>query len=87
VIRLVFLCDGAAGHARLGECQVARIVILDGYGIALFTDAVDVVKEEGWTFRRFGEKFIVRCPKCEALKVKRRQAQALRERLKRERTG
>lgn len=82
MIRLTFACDGAAGRERLQECDVKKTFELDGYGIALFTNAVDVVKLEGWTFRRFGERFIVRCPKCEGLRVKRNEARAKRDTLR-----
>jgi hypothetical protein len=86
MIRLSFACDGAAGHERLGECGEIHVVQFPGYGVGLFRDAVALVQEKGWTFTQFGPRFIVRCPKCEALKVKRNLARQKRDRLREART-
>jgi hypothetical protein len=79
VISLTFACDGAKGRERLKECSTTKILHLDGYGAAILPDAIKTLIEQGWTFRRFGERFIVRCPKCEALRVSRNAARARRD--------
>jgi hypothetical protein len=82
MIRLTFACDGAAGRERIGECDVKYVIEFHGCGEALFTDSLALVKSKGWTFRRFGARFIVRCPRCEGLRVKRNEASAKRDTLR-----
>jgi hypothetical protein len=82
VIRLSFACDGAAGRERLRECDAVEVCYLTGYGEALLPEAVAVLKAKGWTFIHFGKRFIVRCPKCETLKVRRNEARAKRDTLR-----
>ena len=82
MIRLIFACDGAAGRERLRECDQQKVILLDGTGVGLFRAATFAMENEGWTFFRFGARFIVRCPKCEALKVKRNAARTKRDTLR-----
>lgn len=89
MIRLTFACDGAVGRERLKECDVREVVYLESYGAALLPDAVAGMKRKGWTFRHYGNtsngvrgRFIVRCPRCEGLRVKRNEARAKRDALR-----
>jgi hypothetical protein len=82
VIRLTIACDGAAGHARLGECKVREDLHLDGYGDGPLMRATDFLKASGWSFRHFGTRLIVRCPECERLRVARNAARAKRDKLR-----
>ena len=88
VIRLVFQCDGAAGRERLRECDSKEVVRLsdEGFGegilVRVVRDAVEVLLSKGWTFRRFGARFIVRCLRCETLRVERNTARAQRDKLR-----
>lgn len=85
MIRLSFACDGAAGRERNRECSEERVLKLDCFGGLILPKAVEALQMEGWTFRRFGPRFIVRCPKCEALRVKRNEARQKRDTMRRAR--
>jgi hypothetical protein len=82
VIRLIFQCDGAAGRERLQECLASEVFKPEGYGSAIYPGLVAAMQIRGWTFRHFGARFIVRCPKCETLRVQRNEARAKRDRLR-----
>lgn len=85
MIRLTFACDGAAGRERLRECDVKEVFELEGYGSGILPGLTAAMAIRGWTFTHFGARFIVRCPKCEKLRVQRNEARAQRDRLREER--
>jgi len=85
VIRIVFQCDGAAGRERLHECDEKAIFTPDGCGVGKYEAAVVYLRVNGWTFRHHGERFILRCPKCEALRVRRNAARAQRDKFREDR--
>jgi hypothetical protein len=85
MIHITFMCEGAAGHARLGECNTKEVLYLDSYGSLILPDAVEFLREMGWSFRPVGDRLVVRCPKCEVLRVRRNEARAKRQMLARER--
>ena len=82
MIRLTFACDGAAGRERLRECDVKKVIEVNGFGSTILPLFAEAAKIEGWTFRHFGKRFIVRCPRCEGLRVKRNEARAKRDTLR-----
>lgn len=82
MIRLTFVCDGATGLDRLRECNAEKVFRIDKYVAILFMYAADAVKIRGWTFRQTNKRLIVRCPKCETLRVARNAARAQRDKLR-----
>jgi hypothetical protein len=89
MIRITFACAGAAGRERLRECDNSEVLYPDSYGVTVLSDAVEYLKEVGWTFRPITKngktRIVVRCPKCEALRISRNKAKALRDKLAKER--
>lgn len=88
MIRLTFRCEGPRGIGRASSCREEFVFepspnTHHGRFLPL---AMEFLLAKGWRLipRSSGDRYVVRCPKCEVLRLKEYEAKVARDRMRAE---